>query len=204
MDDSDDYDIDEIVLDNQTLAVLDQEEQKYFQERSLLASANLTAQPINKRQKTLNGWAPGIGSISFCGEIYDDLPEISLQGDGSYGIGNGGNSASIAPEVFPVDRNTQALRTRTSSNLLQINPPSSRIYSQSSSSRPLVPHPPAPGNVPQRPRFLPLAERDRMEQGRPREEQPLLLNELQTQMLEVQQKLNEVSVRFCFMRLKIV
>jgi hypothetical protein len=204
MDDSDDYDIDEIVLDNQTLAVLDQEEQKYFQGRSLLASADLTVQHANKRQKTLNGWAPGIGSTSSRGEIYDDLPEISLQGDGSYGIGNGGNSASIAPDVFPVDRNTQALRTRTSSNLLQANPPSSRIYPQSSGSRPLVPHPPAPGNVPQRPRFLPPAERERMEQACPQEKQPPVLNELQTQMLEVQQKLNEVSVRFCSMKLKIV
>lgn len=204
MDDSDDYDIDEIVLDNQTLAVLDQEEQKYFQERSLLESTNLAVQHINKRQKTLNGWAPGIGSISLRGEIYDDLPEISLQGDGSYGIGNGVNSASIAPDVFPVDRNTQALHTKTSSNLLQTNPPSSRIYPQSSGPRPLVPHPPAPGNVPQRPRFLPPAERDRIEQAFPREKQPPVLNELQTQLSEVQQKLNEVSVRFCSMRSKIV
>ena len=193
-DDSDDYAIDEIVLDNQTLAVLDQEEQKYFKERSLLASANFTVEPINKRQKTLNGWAPGIGSTSLRGEIYDDLPEISLQGDGSYGIGNGVNPASMAPGVFPANRTTQTLRTRPSSNPRQTNSPLSRISPQGSGPRPLVPRPPAPSNVPQRPGFLPPAERDRMEQACHREKQPPVLNELQIQMLEVQQKLTEVRV----------
>lgn len=194
MDDSDDYPIDEIVLDNQTLAVLDQEEQKYIQERSLLASANLTVQPINKRQKTLHGWAPGIGSVSLHGEIDDDLPEISLQGDGSYGIGIGVTSANRAPNVFPppVGRNTQALRSRTSSNIRQTNPPPSGIYPQSSGPRPIVPRPFAPGNVPQRPGLLPPADRNRMEQVDPREQRSPALNELQSQMLDVQKKLNEL------------
>jgi len=201
MDDSDDYPIDEIVLDNQTLAVLDLEEQKYFQGRS---STNTTVHPINKRQKTLNGWAPGIGSASFHGEIDDDLPEISLQGDGSYGIGNSVNFASRTPDVLPppVDHNTQALRTRIFSNLRQTTPPSSGIYPQSSGNRPIVTRPSAPGSVSQRPRFLPPAERSRVGQASSREKQPPVLNELQNQMLEVQKKLNEVSVRCCSARLK--
>jgi hypothetical protein len=202
MDDSDDYSIDEIVLDNQTLAVLDQEEQKYFQERSLLASANATIQPVNKRQKTLNGWAPGIGSVSLRGEMDDDLPEISLQGDGSYGIRNGVNFASRAPDVFPPPVNR--IHTRTSTNIRQTNSPSSGIYPQSSGPRPVVPRPPVPGNVPQRPGFLPPAERNRVEQAAARDNQPPVLNELQSQMLEVQKKLNEVSVRFYSMRFKVV
>lgn len=194
MDDSDDYSIDEIVLDNQTLAVLDQEEQKYFQERSLLTSANATIQPINKRQKTLNGWAPGIGSVLLRGEMDDDLPEISLQGDGSYGIRNGVNTASRALDVFPppVDR----IRSGTSSDIRQTNSSSSGIYPQSSGPRPIVPRPPTLGDVPQRPRFLPPTERNRVEQAASRDNQPPVLNELQSQMLEVQNKLNEVSILF--------
>jgi hypothetical protein len=196
MDDSDDYPIDEIVLDNQTLAVLDQEERKYFQEKSHLASTN-PDQYINKRQKTLNGWAPGIGSVTSHGEIDDDLPEISLHGDGSYGIGNRVNSASRAPAVFPppASRGIRAPRARTSSNLHQTNPSSTGIYQMSSGSHPVVLLP-STGNVPQRPAFLPPAaiERNSVEQAAFREKQPPIPYELQSQMLELQKKLHEVSI----------
>ncbi|KAH9485062.1 hypothetical protein JR316_0001968 [Psilocybe cubensis] len=92
MDDSDDYVFDDIVLDAQALALLDQEEQKYLQ-RPDTASQNLIAIPIapeghvNKRHKTSTGWAPGIGANVSSDNAYDDLPEISLRGDGTYGIG---------------------------------------------------------------------------------------------------------------------
>jgi len=198
MDDSDDYPIDEIVLDNQTLAFLDQEERKYFQEERSFSVSTNPDQPINKRQKTLNGWAAGIGSVASREEIDYDLPEISLQGDGSYGIGNRVNSVSRAPAVFPppVSRSVQAPRARTSSNLRQTNPLSAGIYEKGSGPHPDVPPPPAPGNVPQRPAFLPppASESHRVERASPREKQPPVSYELQGQVLELQKKLHEVGV----------
>ncbi|KDR75799.1 hypothetical protein GALMADRAFT_248513 [Galerina marginata CBS 339.88] len=90
MDDSDDYIVDDIVFDDQTLAALDQQEQKYFQESNVTTPSSIPSapeEPINKRHKTSTGWAPGIGANVALTDSYDDLPEISLHGDGSYAIG---------------------------------------------------------------------------------------------------------------------
>ncbi|KAF4620726.1 hypothetical protein D9613_000760 [Agrocybe pediades] len=92
MDGSDDYIIDDIVLDDQTLAALDQAEQKY---QSSLSQSQFAALPAIKRQKTNNGWKPG---ASVNPTLDDDLPEISLQRDGSYGIGP--KSTAVSNEVF--------------------------------------------------------------------------------------------------------
>ncbi|KAF9566680.1 hypothetical protein CPC08DRAFT_78057 [Agrocybe pediades] len=92
MDGSDDYIIDDIVLDDQTLAALDQAEQKY---QSSFSQSQFAAPPAIKRQKTNNGWKPG---ASVNPTLDDDLPEISLQRDGSYGIGP--KSTAVSNEVF--------------------------------------------------------------------------------------------------------
>ena len=80
MDGSDDYFPDDLVLDDQVLAVLDQEERRHFTQ---------VAQPpqVPKRQRTEAGWKPGLGLYT---NAYDDktdnMPEVSLRGDGTYDI----------------------------------------------------------------------------------------------------------------------
>lgn len=78
MDDSDDYP-DDFIFDEQTLAILDQEEQKYLTQSSSLV-------PVTKKLKTSTGWKPGIGARTISHDNLDDLPEISLHGDGTYGV----------------------------------------------------------------------------------------------------------------------
>jgi hypothetical protein len=69
------------VLDEQTLAILDREEKKYL--------SQIQRQPplpaVTKKQKTHGGWSPGVGSRPR-EQDFDDLPEISVTGDGSYGF----------------------------------------------------------------------------------------------------------------------
>lgn len=81
MDNSDDYFTDDLILDEQTLAVLDQEENKY------LTQIQPTPKPPPfKRQKIDNGWKPGLGGRQQTLEDLDELPEISLRSDGTYGV----------------------------------------------------------------------------------------------------------------------
>lgn len=83
MDSSDDYIFDDIVLDDQTLAILDQSEQKHLKETSAAIIPGVPAEPVNKRLKTATGWIPGTGAAQT---VEEELPEISLQGDGTYGV----------------------------------------------------------------------------------------------------------------------
>jgi hypothetical protein len=92
--DSDDYFTEDIVLDDETLAVLDHEEQKYLTQISLAPS-----QPPTKRQRTDNGWNPGLGNRPEPLDGLDELPEISLRDDGSYGVR--GASTSAGSEQSP-------------------------------------------------------------------------------------------------------
>ncbi|KAF7376232.1 hypothetical protein MSAN_00038400 [Mycena sanguinolenta] len=93
MDGSDDYfPFDDIVIDEQTLAVLESEEQKYLSQ----------VPPPAKRQKTDNGWKPAPASNRA--PVFDDndLPEISVHGDGSYAVrgvpkAGGSNTATSVP-----------------------------------------------------------------------------------------------------------
>ncbi|TFK73987.1 hypothetical protein BDN72DRAFT_833963 [Pluteus cervinus] len=85
MDDADDYFTDDLVLDEQALAVLDQTEAAFFTR-------------VNKRQRTSDGWKPGPG---FYSSTYDDdgedMPEISVRRDGTYGISNARNATQNTP-----------------------------------------------------------------------------------------------------------
>ncbi|KAJ6587023.1 hypothetical protein DFH09DRAFT_1142331 [Mycena vulgaris] len=75
MDGSDDYFLDDIVLDDQTLAVLDSAEQTYLTQ---------AAPPPPKRQKTDKGWKAVTVPARATAIEHEDLPEISVHGDGSY------------------------------------------------------------------------------------------------------------------------
>ena len=92
MDDSDEYVFDDIILDEQTLATLDQQERNFLGESSHATSAS-ASEPVNKRFKTNNGWTPGPGANII---DYDEMPEISLQRDGSYGVGNPVNALTVS------------------------------------------------------------------------------------------------------------
>ena len=102
---SDDFFDDDIILDEDALAILDAEESKYF---STLANAQQNQRPAPtqptpppaKRQRTDGdgGWKhPATGGGSGSGNVvaqnpkrsdsfYEDLPDISLAGDGVYGV----------------------------------------------------------------------------------------------------------------------
>ena len=101
---SDDFLFDDIVLDADALAILDAEESKYF---STIANAQQNSRPSPqptprpaKRRRTDNdgGWNHSTPSIGGGGgklvpqnqkrsdSFYDDLPNISLAGDGVYGV----------------------------------------------------------------------------------------------------------------------
>jgi hypothetical protein len=80
MDGSDDYFTDDIVFDEETLAVLEHEEQKY---RTQTVVSSL---PPTKRQRTETGWSPGIGNASGSQDDIEDLPEISIRDDGFYNV----------------------------------------------------------------------------------------------------------------------
>ncbi|KAF8070536.1 hypothetical protein FPV67DRAFT_1025596 [Lyophyllum atratum] len=79
MSDYDDYFTDDIFLDDQTLAILDQEEQKYLTQ---------AAPPPSKRQKTDDGWTT----------------EISLSLGGSYGVLHDASRSSNTPAIAPKPR----------------------------------------------------------------------------------------------------
>jgi len=83
MQDSDDYFTDDFVLDEHALAVLDEEEHKYT--LSTQNHAPSFVPPPPKRLKTETGWRSGHRRAETIDDL-DDLPEISVQGDGSYGL----------------------------------------------------------------------------------------------------------------------
>ncbi|KAF8633455.1 hypothetical protein AX17_004624 [Amanita inopinata Kibby_2008] len=85
MDDSDDYIVDDITLDDETLAVLDREEQKYLSHNSH-QNTPTDAPPVLKKRKTDSGWKPGPSNRFNCVDDFEDLPEISVQDDGTYGV----------------------------------------------------------------------------------------------------------------------
>lgn len=87
MSEYDDYFTDDIFLDEQTLAVLDHEEQKYL----TLTQAIQSGPPPSKRQKTKHASTPESETpttedIPVPPKRPEYLPEIALHWDGSYGV----------------------------------------------------------------------------------------------------------------------
>ncbi|KAJ3570275.1 hypothetical protein NP233_g4514 [Leucocoprinus birnbaumii] len=110
MDDIDDYFDDDLVLDERALAILDREEKKFLSQKQREPPPPPPLQTVTKRQKTRDGWSPGVGSRPRDHE-FDDLPEISVSVDGNYGF-------------------TDSTLTSGSSNLGQAPLPSPRQASQ--------------------------------------------------------------------------
>jgi hypothetical protein len=81
----DEYFDDEFELNEEALAALDREEQKYALSVTQNASHRSTPPP-SKRLRTEHGWTPGQGNYPPDFEELDNLPEISVQGDGTYGL----------------------------------------------------------------------------------------------------------------------
>jgi len=127
MDDSDDYGFDEFELDEETLAILDQEEQKYLLNlnkpdttRALAAKTpDIVEEPVNKRHKTDTGWKSRSGAHYALNDDYDDLPEISVSGDGTYGIRTTG-----AKQTSVTERKAYNRRTTPSIDFASGQPPS--------------------------------------------------------------------------------
>lgn len=106
MDDIDDYIVDDISLDGETLALLDQEEQKYL---TLQKDAFVDAPPVNKKRRTDSGWRPGHPNA----DDFEDLPEISVYGDGTYRVRDVvKNNAASAPRNVLNNANTESSTPR--------------------------------------------------------------------------------------------
>ncbi|KAF5380404.1 hypothetical protein D9615_004498 [Tricholomella constricta] len=94
MSDYDDYFTDDIFFDDQTLAILDHEEQKY-----LTQAVKAPPPPPTKRQKTENGWTAGVGTFKAPVTVSDHLPEICLSLDGFYGVQR--NASQLPTPAIP-------------------------------------------------------------------------------------------------------
>jgi hypothetical protein len=111
MDDVDDYIVDDISLDGETLALLDQEEQKYL---TLQKDAFVDAPPVNKKRRTDSGWRPGHPSA----DDFEDLPEISVYGDGTYRVRDvaRNNPASAPRNLLNNESSTPRLAAQSNRN----------------------------------------------------------------------------------------
>ena len=89
-DSDDDYFADELVLDDKTLAVLDEEESKFKRTTNTQTQQSHGVGPPPKRQKTTGSWQPqSIGKTlprADTLEDMDDLPDVSVRQDGTYGL----------------------------------------------------------------------------------------------------------------------
>lgn len=188
---SDDF-FDDIVLDEDALAILDAEESKYFGTVTNIESIPRSAPtqhttPPAKRQRTDGdgGWkypTTGIGgrggkvvsqNQKRSDSFYEDLPDISLAGDGVYGVYSQGSQSSnptrsgtktvtnplgqrsqstgfqkTVPTPAPVPAPLPRERTSSSNqNRLPPRPPLQRTHTPS----PNVPHNQTRGPVPPQP-----------------------------------------------------
>lgn len=97
MDGSDDFFDDDLVLDDTTLAVLEAEEQKWQQQQQQQRERLSQRRPLPpdaplphpKRQKTshttgLDGLVPAVQRASIADDYEEELPDISIVGDGTY------------------------------------------------------------------------------------------------------------------------
>ncbi|KAK2463205.1 hypothetical protein APHAL10511_004860 [Amanita phalloides] len=90
MDDIDDFIVDDITLDDETLALLDEEEQKYLRTQN---NELIDAPPVSKKRKLDSGWRSGHPDP----DDFEDLPEISVQRDGTYDVRDVVNTSVSTP-----------------------------------------------------------------------------------------------------------
>lgn len=121
MDDIDDYFDDDLVLDEQTLAILDREEQKYI---SQIQQPKLPLPAVTKKLKTRDGWSPGAGSRTREDE-FDDLPEISVTADGNYGFTDSSTLPKNLSQTLQTEPNASQAKPLSQNGLapLSIQPP---------------------------------------------------------------------------------
>lgn len=81
------------MLDDKTLALLDEEESKFKRITSAQTQQRVAVVPPAKRQKTTGSWQPQPGSVggrtirrADTLEDIEDLPDVSIQQDGTYGL----------------------------------------------------------------------------------------------------------------------
>lgn len=125
MDDSDDY-FDDLVLDEGTIAALDQVESQFAASQAFIPAPNrsppraVTRKPEErpaKRQKTEHTPLVPL-KRELSANDYDDLPEISIQGDSYYQVGAPQASQRGGVVYRPSDtqgHTSRPLQTRTSS-----------------------------------------------------------------------------------------
>ncbi|EMD37735.1 hypothetical protein CERSUDRAFT_94735 [Gelatoporia subvermispora B] len=102
MDDFDDYFDDDIVVDEDVLAILDEEETKFTETQRLTERRSPHSPPPAKRQK-LNH--PSTERFSRTTSIdFEDLPEVSVVGDGTYGL----FGSNLPPGLRDTSENTSA------------------------------------------------------------------------------------------------
>lgn len=115
MDGSDDYFSDDIFLDDQALAVLDQEEQKYLTQVTQQAAPPPAAvQGVSKRKRSNDGTIKRDVRIRpHPVDEIEDLPEITLQDDGTYRV----HGAPSKPKpVSMVGNNVNSNKTTSTRN----------------------------------------------------------------------------------------
>lgn len=121
MDGSDDYFSDDIFLDDQALAVLDQEEQKYLTQVTQHVAPPLAAvQGVSKRKRSNDDSIKRDVRIRpHPVDEIEDLPEITLQDDGTYRV----HGAPIKPKpVSTVGNNVNSNpTTSTRKNVVRAN-----------------------------------------------------------------------------------
>lgn len=100
MDDSDDYfEDDDLVLDEATLAIIEQAESKFQEsQRETLFPSRSPQPPPPKKQKTSHTWQ-NTGLRRHSTVESDGLPEVSVVGEGMYGLDRLGNriTAPVQP-----------------------------------------------------------------------------------------------------------
>ena len=141
----DNYFTDDWVLDDKTLAVLDEEESKF--KRTTNTQTQQSVAPPAKRQKTTGSWQPPLVSRTILradtlGDI-EDLPDISIRHDGTYGLqdkqrrGSGPPSRSgIAPGSYTVAQAAPGTRPATAAPLSRGSAPPMRRTSGTGPMRP--------------------------------------------------------------------
>lgn len=112
-DSDDNYFSDDLVLDDKTLAVLDEEESKF--KRTTDTQTQQSVGPPAKRQKTTGSWQPQSVSRTIHRtdtlDDIEDLPDVSIRQDGTYGLLDKQRRASVLPSRPGVASGSNVVQT---------------------------------------------------------------------------------------------
>lgn len=139
MDGSDDFfEDDDFVLDEETLAALEEAESKYQESQRQTQNPSRSPQPPPpKKQKTSHDWGTA-GLQRHKTSEFDELPEISISGS-SYGLDRFGNRIEIPPQA------SNAARILPHMNTSSVSRPTSALFTNQHRPAPAPTlRPPAP------------------------------------------------------------